>query len=53
MCTGPHIPTTGKVKAFSLEKVCGAFWLGKTNNDALQRVYGLSFPQEKLLKEYK
>ncbi|KAF7458588.1 threonyl-tRNA synthetase family protein [Cryptosporidium felis] len=52
LCTGPHIPHTGMVKAFKVTKNSGCNWLGNTENDALQRVYGVSFPEKKRLDEY-
>ncbi|KAK9171429.1 Threonyl-tRNA synthetase [Cryptosporidium meleagridis] len=52
LCTGPHIPHTGIVKAFKVTKNSGCNWLGNTENDALQRVYGVSFPDKKRLDEY-
>jgi len=53
LCMGPHVPHTGKVKAFELTQATTAFWLGNTENDRLQRIYGISFPDKKLLKEHK
>lgn len=52
LCTGPHLPSTGIAKAFKCTKASAAYWLGKSENDDLQRVYGISFPQQKLLDEY-
>ena len=52
LCLGPHIPNTNLVKAFKVTKNSATYWLGKAGNDSLQRVYGISFPSEKLLKEY-
>ncbi|KAH7650303.1 threonyl-tRNA synthetase (RNA binding domain TGS+ +tRNA synthetase) [Cryptosporidium bovis] len=52
LCTGPHIPHTGLIKAFKIMKNSGCNWLGNTENDALQRVYGVSFPDKKELDEY-
>jgi len=52
LCTGPHIPSTGIIKAFKIMKNSSAYWLGKASNDSLQRVYGISFPTPKELKEY-
>ena len=53
MCTGPHLPSTGKLgKAFKLTKVSGAYWRGDANNAQLQRIYGTAFPTEDALKEY-
>ena len=50
LCRGPHVPTTGSIKAFSVLKNSAAYWLGSTANDTLQRVYGISFPDDKQLK---
>jgi threonyl-tRNA synthetase len=53
MCTGPHLPSTGKLgKAFKLMKVAGAYWRGDPKNPQLQRIYGTAWPDEKQLKEY-
>ena len=53
LCTGPHLPSTGKLgKAFKLMKVAGAYWRGDANNPQLQRVYGTCFPDEKQLAAY-
>jgi threonyl-tRNA synthetase len=53
MCTGPHLPSTGKLgKAFKLMKVSGAYWRGDANNQQLQRVYGTAWPDEGQLKQY-
>src|SRR3989338_1906440 len=52
LCTGPHVPNTGMLKAFKLTKVAGAYWRGDAKNKQLQRIYGISFPDKKLLKEY-
>lgn len=49
---GPHVPTTGRIKAFKVTKNSAAYWLAKNTNDDLQRVYGVSFPSKKLLDEY-
>jgi threonyl-tRNA synthetase len=51
-CRGPHIPSTGKIKAFKLFNVAGAYWLGKEGNPQLQRIYGTSFYSQKGLDEY-
>lgn len=53
LCRGPHIPSTGKAKAFMITKNSAAYWLGDQSLDSLQRLYGIAFPTEKLLKEYK
>ncbi|HEY7167606.1 MAG TPA: threonine--tRNA ligase [Candidatus Binatia bacterium] len=52
LCRGPHVPSTGAIKAFKLTGVAGAYWRGNENNEMLQRVYGTSWPTEKELKEY-
>ncbi len=53
MCTGPHLPSTGKLgKAFKLMKVSGAYWRGDANNQQLQRVYGTAWADEKQLQQY-
>src|SRR6266542_4952317 len=51
-CRGPHIPSTGKIKAFKLLNVAGAFWLGKEGNPQLQRIHGVSFYSKKEMDEY-
>ncbi|KAH7910912.1 hypothetical protein BJ138DRAFT_1126481 [Hygrophoropsis aurantiaca] len=53
LCVGPHIPHTGKIKAFMVTKNSASYFLGDANNDSLQRVYGISFPDKKQLTEYK
>jgi threonyl-tRNA synthetase len=52
LCRGPHIPDTGKIKALKLMSVAGAYWRGDENNKQLTRIYGVSFPKQKDLKEY-
>ena len=52
LCAGPHIPATGKVKAFKLLSLAGAYWRGSEANKMLQRIYGISFPKKKQLNEY-
>src|ERR1700739_2892072 len=52
LCRGPHVPSTGKLKAFKLMKVAGAYWRGDSRNEMLQRVYGTAWANEKQLKEY-
>lgn len=52
LCMGPHLPNTSKVKAFKVMKNSSAYWLGKNDNDSLQRIYGVSFPSKKELTEY-
>jgi len=51
-CRGPHLPNTNRVKAFAVTKNSSAYWQGKAENDLLQRVYGISFPDKKALKEW-
>lgn len=53
LCRGPHIPHTGKVKAFLVDKNSSAFWRGDAQKDVLQRVYGMSFPDKKLMDAWK
>ncbi|TDQ85441.1 threonyl-tRNA synthetase [Dongia mobilis] len=53
LCTGPHLPSTGKLgKAFKVMKVAGAYWRGDARNPQLQRVYGTAWADEKQLKDY-
>jgi threonyl-tRNA synthetase len=53
MCTGPHLPSTGKLgKAFKLMKLAGAYWRGDARNAQLQRIYGTCWPDEKQLAAY-
>ncbi|MBI2607996.1 MAG: threonine--tRNA ligase [Deltaproteobacteria bacterium] len=52
LCRGPHMPTTGKLKAFKLLKVAGAYWRGNEKNEMLTRVYGTAFYSQKELEEY-
>ena len=52
LCTGPHIPRAGKVGAFKLMKLAGAYWKGDAQNEQLQRLYGTAFFDKKDLKEY-
>lgn len=49
LCVGPHIPHTGRIKAFKLLKNSSCYFLGESDNDSLQRVYGVSFPDKKLM----
>src|SRR5271157_3069310 len=51
-CRGPHIPSTGRIKAFKLLNMAGAYWLGDEKNPQLQRIYGTSFFSKKDLDEY-
>lgn len=50
LCRGPHLAHTGKVKAFAATRHSATNWLGDTDNDSLQRLYGISFPDKKMLK---
>jgi threonyl-tRNA synthetase len=51
-CRGPHIPSTGRIKAFKLMNVSGAYWKGKEGNPQMQRIYGACFVDQKDLDEY-
>src|SRR5919204_2550940 len=51
-CRGPHVPSTGKIKAFKLLNIAGAYWLGDEKNPQLQRIYGTSFFSKKDLDDY-
>ena len=52
LCRGPHIPSTGQIKAIKLLNVAGAYWRGDEKNKMLTRIYGITFPKQKELKEY-
>jgi len=52
LCRGPHVPNTGKLRAFKLMKVAGAYWRGDSNNQMLTRIYGTSWLNDKELKAY-
>ncbi|SIT65755.1 threonyl-tRNA synthetase [Ectothiorhodosinus mongolicus] len=52
LCRGPHVPSTGRLKAFKLTKVAGAYWRGDSNNEMLQRIYGTAWPNKQQLEEY-
>lgn len=52
LCRGGHIPNTGFIKAVKLMNIAGAYWRGDENNPQLTRIYGISFPKQKQLKEY-
>src|SRR2546429_4072974 len=51
-CRGPHIPSTGRIKAFKLLNIAGAYWLGNEKNPQLQRIYGTAFFNKKDLDQY-
>ncbi|KAG6877787.1 threonyl-tRNA synthetase [Termitomyces sp. T159_Od127] len=53
LCVGPHIPHTGKIKAFMVTKNSASYFLGDPTKESLQRIYGISFPDKKQLTEYK
>jgi len=50
LCKGPHLPSTGAVKAIKLLSIAGAYWRGDENNQMLQRIYGTAFPDKQMLK---
>jgi threonyl-tRNA synthetase len=52
LCRGPHLPSTGKIKAFHLTKVAGAYWRGDERRPMLSRIYGVAFADKKALKDY-
>jgi len=52
LCAGPHVPSTGKVKAIKLLSLAGAYWRGSEKNKMLQRIYGISFPKKSDLDDY-
>ncbi|HIS98754.1 MAG TPA: threonine--tRNA ligase [Candidatus Faecaligallichristensenella faecipullorum] len=52
LCAGPHLPSTGKVKAFKLQSVAGAYWRGSEKNKMLQRIYGTAFFDKAEMEEY-
>ncbi|WP_367155365.1 threonine--tRNA ligase [Methylomonas sp. HYX-M1] len=52
LCRGPHVPSTGKLKAFKLMKIAGAYWRGDSNNEMLQRIYGTAWNDGKELAAY-
>jgi threonyl-tRNA synthetase len=52
LCRGPHIPNTGFIKAIKLMSIAGAYWRGDEKNKMLTRLYGITFPKDKELKEY-
>ncbi len=52
LCAGPHLPSTGKIKAFKLTSIAGAYWRGSEKNKMLQRIYGTAFADKESLDEY-
>ncbi|MBN2635334.1 MAG: threonine--tRNA ligase [Prolixibacteraceae bacterium] len=52
LCRGPHLPNTGYIKAIKLTSIAGAYWRGDEHNKMLTRVYGVTFPKQKMLEEY-
>ncbi len=52
LCRGPHVPNTGRLSAFKLTKVAGAYWRGDSSNEMLQRIYGTAWADKKALKDY-
>ncbi|MBQ2169102.1 MAG: TGS domain-containing protein, partial [Prevotella sp.] len=52
LCRGPHLVSTGLIKAVKLTSVAGAFWRGDAEREQMQRLYGISFPKKKMLDEY-
>ncbi len=52
LCTGPHVPSTGYIKAFKLLSTAGAYWRGNEHNEMLKRIYGTVFPDKESLKAY-
>ena len=52
LCRGPHVPGTGKLGAFKLTRLAGAYWRGDPRNEMLQRIYGTAWPDRKALKQY-
>ena len=52
LCAGPHLPDTGRLKAFKLTSCTGAYWRGDAKNQMLQRIYGTAFPKQSALEEY-
>ena len=52
LCRGPHVPSTGKLKAFKLTKLAGAYWRGDSRNEMLQRIYGTAWADKKQLEDY-
>lgn len=53
LCRGPHVPDTGRIESFAIMKNSASYFLGDAKNDSLQRIYGVSFPDKKLMAEHK
>ncbi|KAJ2426691.1 threonyl-tRNA synthetase [Coemansia sp. RSA 2531] len=53
LCRGPHVPSTGSINSFAVLKNSASYFLGDANNDSLQRIYGISFPDKKQMTQYK
>jgi threonyl-tRNA synthetase len=53
LCQGPHVENTRQIGAFAIDRIAGAYWLGDSKNEPLQRVYGLCFPTKEELKQYR
>jgi threonyl-tRNA synthetase len=53
LCRGPHVPNTGRIEAFAIMKNSASYFLGNKDNDSLQRIYGVSFPDKKQMAEHK
>ena len=52
LCAGPHMDSTGQIKAFKLMSVAGAYWRGDSDRQMLQRIYATAFPTQEMLDEY-
>lgn len=52
LCAGPHVPSTGRIKAVKMMSIAGAYWRGSEKNKMLQRIYGTAFPKKSQLEEY-
>lgn len=52
LCSGPHLPGTGKIRAVLLTNISASYWRGDANRESMQRIYGITFPSDKLLKEH-
>ncbi|NTU68439.1 MAG: threonine--tRNA ligase [Chlorobiaceae bacterium] len=52
LCSGPHLPNTGKIRAVLLTNISASYWRGDSSRESMQRIYGIAFPSDKLLKEH-